>query len=418
MKKWYSIPAILVVMVIVLGMFAMACAEQKPEEPVPTGPITIKVGTPTALSGPAAPWAQAGTEPYETFIELFNKEGFQVGGKTYNFESIQVDDQNTPEGGAAAAKQLIFGEGCKFLVGHWTWNFPAVAAVTNPAKVILVTRTGNEAVPASWGGLYDPETMPYVVFGNPSHEQFTSDCLAIVDAYPDYKTLGILDCTLGKGAGWDNVDENLDKEGVRYHHEWFPQGTTDFTPFITRYDEAGCDIVYVAGWISETWFFAKQRWEMGYTDMKVGHSGPFVDINMYKSIVGADAAQGLIGQYWANWDFKETKVNPKYVAMCQEVQQTIFERSDKFPYTGWIGWGPSHLLILAQAMEKAGTVEDTDAIMEAIRGGTFDTTTGKWTMSGKKTYGSAVVFGTPSALCTIQGDEEAYLAEHPMEPIP
>jgi len=415
-KKWYNVVAILMTAVILVGVFAMGCAKTAP--PQPTGPIIIKVGTPTALSGPAAPWAQAGTAPYETFIELLNKEGFQVGDNTYNFKSIQVDDQNTPEGGAAAAKQLIYGDGCKFLVGHWTWNFPAVSAVTNPAKVIFMTRTGNEAVPSSWGGLYDPKTMPYVVFGNPSHEQFTSDCLAIVDAYPDYKMLGIMDSTQGKGAGWDNVDMALDKAGVRFHHEWFPRGITDFTPFITRYKEAGCDIVYVAGWISETWAFAKQRWEMGYKDMKVGHSGPFVDIRMYKAIVGADAAEGLIGQYWANWDFKKTKVDPKYITMCQEVQQIVFERSGKFPYTGWIGWGPSHLLILSQAMEKAGTVEDTDAIMKAIRGGTFDTTTGKWTMSGAKTYGSPIVFGTPSALCTIQGDKEVYLSEHPMEPLP
>src|SRR4030042_1759151 len=264
MKKWYNVVAILMVAVMVVGLSAIGCAKTAP--PQPTGPIIIKIGEPVALSGSASPWGQIPTPFREAWFEVFNKEGFQVDGKTYNLKLIQVDDQNTAEGGAAAAKQLIFGDGCKFLAGHWTWNFPAVAAVTNPAKVIFMTRTGNEAVPASWGGLYDPQTMPYVVFGNPSHEQFTSDCLAIVDAYPDYKTLGILDSTQGKGAGWDNVDKALDKAGVRYHHEWFSPGTTDFTPFISRYKDAGCDIVYVAGWISETWFFAKQRWEMGYKE--------------------------------------------------------------------------------------------------------------------------------------------------------
>jgi ABC-type branched-subunit amino acid transport system substrate-binding protein len=417
MKKWYNIVAILMTMVIIVGIIATGCAKTTP--PQATGPTTINIGLPVALSGSAAPWGTVPTPYYETFIELFNNEGFQVGGKTYNFKLIQVDDQNTPEGGAAAAKQLIYTDGCKFFAGHWSWNFPAVSAVTNPAKVILITRTGNEAVPASWGGLYDPKTMPYVVFGTPSHEEFTSDCLAIVEAYPNYQRLGIMDSTQGMGAGWDNVDQTLDEAGVRYHHEWFPPGTTDFTPFITRYNEAGCDIVYVAGWVSETWFFAKQRWELSYKDMKVGCAGPFVDIGMYKSIVGADAAQGMIGQYWANWDFKKTEVDPKYIAMCQETMRMVAEKQGKpSTYTGWIGWVPAHLLILAQAMQKAGTVEDTDAIMEAIRGGTFDTTTGTWTMSGAKTFGSAVVFGCPSALSTIQGDKEEYLSEHPMEPIP
>lgn len=416
MKKWSNVVAVLMAVVIVIGAFAVSCTKTAPPEP--TGPIIIKIGSQGPYSGPAAPWQLAGDPPSDEFLKLFNEEGFQVNGKTYNFQTVEVDDKNTPEGGAAAAKQLVHGDGVKFIVSHWSWTFPAVTAVTNPAKVILISRTGNEAVPASWGGLYDPVTMPYVVFGNPSHEQFTSDCLAIVDAYPNYKNLGIMDSTLGAGPGWDQVFRDLDKAGVRYHMERFPPGTMDFTPIISRFKDADCDIVYIAGWITETWAFAKQRWEMGYKDMKVGHSGPFVDINMYKSICGPEAAEGLIGQYWANWDFKKTKVNPKYVAMCQQVQETILQRTGKFPYTGWIGWSPSHILILSQAMQKAGTVDDTDAIMEAIRGGTFDTTTGTWTMSGAKTYGSPVVFGTPSALCIIQGDKEVYLSEHPMDPIP
>jgi len=411
MKKWYSIATMVVITAMVFSM-ALAPKPAQAEEP-----IIIKIGVPTAMSGPAAAWGQAGKAAYETWVEVFNKAGgFKVGGKTYHFQVIHVDDKNSPEGGAAAAKQLIYGEKVKFLAGHWTWNFPAIAAVSNPAKVIFMTRTGNEAVP---GGVYDPKKMPYVVFANPSHEQFTSDCLALTKAFPTYKKIGILDCTLGKGIGWDYVDAALDKEGVRYHHEWFPVGTQDFTPYITRYAEAGCDIVYVAGWIGEAMAFAKQRWEMGYKDMRVGHSGPFITPLAYLGVCGKDAAQGFIGQYWANWDFKETKVKRKYVKMCKEVMEILSKKQGRpFVYTGWIGWLPSHLLILSQAMEKAGTVDDTDAIMEAIRGGTFETTTGTWTMSGAKTYGSPIVFGCPSALSTIKGDKEVYLAEYPMKPLP
>jgi len=420
MKKWYNITAISVVMVIVLGMFAMACA-QKPEEPVPTGPITIKVGHSSALSGSAAPWGQIPIPAYKAFVELFNKEGFQVGGKTYNFEVIFIDDQNTAEGGAAAAKQLIYGDGCKAIIGHWTWNFSAIAAVTNPAKVIFMTRSGApDALPASWGGAYDAETMPYVVFGTPSQDEFTLDCFALVDAFPNYKKLGLLDSTVSKGGpGWIVLQETLDKAGVRWHSEWFPPGTTDFAPIITRFAEEGCDIVFVAGWIGEFMMFLKQRYEMGYKDMNVACSGPFVDLDMYKAVCGADAFEGAIGAYYANWEYKKTKVNPKYVAMCQEAMRLAAEKQgEPYVYTGWTPWVPSHLLILAQAMEKAGTVDDTDAIMKAIRGGTFDTTAGKFKMSGAKTYGSPVVFGCPAPLCIIQGGEEVYLSEHPMEPLP
>jgi ABC-type branched-subunit amino acid transport system substrate-binding protein len=264
--------------------------------------------------------------------------------------------------------------------------------------------------------------MPYVVFGTPSHEEYLDNCFALVKAYPNYKTLGILDSVAGGGsqsAAWEVIRKALDAAGIRYHNEYFAVGTTDFAPYITRFKEAGCGVVFVAGWVGEFMLFSKQRWEMGYKDMKVACSGPFVDIRMYKAVVGADAAQGLIAAYYDNSQFKETKVNPKYIAQCQEALRIAAEKTGKpYAYTGEIAWLPSHVLILVQAMQKAGTVDDPDAIMKAIRGGTFDTTIGKWTMSGEKTYGSAVVFGTPGALCTIQGDKEVYLSEHPMEPIP
>jgi branched-chain amino acid transport system substrate-binding protein len=134
MKKWYNVLAILVTTVIVLGMLGVACAE-KPAPPKPTGPITLNIGLPMPLSGSASPWGQIPSPFREAWFEVFNKEGFQVNGQTYKLKLIQVDDQNTAEGGAAAAKQLIFGDNCKFIAGHWSWNFGAVASVTNPAKV-------------------------------------------------------------------------------------------------------------------------------------------------------------------------------------------------------------------------------------------------------------------------------------------
>ncbi len=412
MKKWNSIPRILVTIGIV---FAVALALEPAQA---ADPVIVKVGMPTCLSGPGAPWGQIGMEPYHTWIELFNKEGFKVAGKTYNFKLITVDDKNTPEGGAAAAKQLIYNDGCKFLAGHWTWNFPAVAAVTNQAKAILLTRSGNEAIPVSWGGVYTPEKFPYVVFANNSWDQYLYDKLALIAAYPNYKKIGILDCVVGKGPE-AAADAFFKKNNIRFERQWFPFGQQDFTPYITRFKEAGCDIIDIAGWVGEAMAVAKQRWEMGLKDMKVYFAGPFVDVGMYMAVVGADAAQGMIGQYWANWDFKKTKVNPKYIKMCQEVNAIVSKKQGKpFNYSGWVGWLPNHLLILAQAMQKAGTVEDTDKIMKAIRGGTFDTTIGKWTMSGAKTWGSPIVFGCPSALCYIKGDKEVYLSEHPMDPLP
>jgi ABC-type branched-subunit amino acid transport system substrate-binding protein len=140
---------------------------------------------------------------------------------------------------------------------------------------------------------------------------------------------------------------------------------------------------------------------------------------MYINVSGMEASQGFMGQYSANWDFKKTKVDPKKIQKCQEVMKIMSEKIGKpFTYTSWIAWGPHHLEILAQAMQKAGTVDNTDAIMKAIRGGTFDTTIGKFTMSGAKTYGSPIVFGNPGVMSQIKGTKEVYLSEYPLTHLP
>ncbi len=409
MKKWQGILGILVVLAM-LGAFAANCMP-RPETPFPAEPIIIKVGLPTPLSNPDIPWGRANVEPYMAWIDLFNEKGFEVDGKIYNFELITADDRDSPEGGALAAYRLV-GEGCKFLAGHWSWSYDAISAVTNPAKAIFVTRNGG-------GIVYDPVTQPYNVFGTPAKEEWVNQVLAAYEKFPDVK-FGLLEPT--SGLTQPEIEQlnrqYFDPAGMKYQWEIFPVGTTDFTPYIDSFAQGGCGLIYLDTGIDSTVLFVKQRWDAGYK-WPVAQAGGLAETSVYIGACGYDAVQGLIGGYFGIWDFKETRVNPKYVSMCQEVMKTLSDKQGRpYTYTDWIGWLPSHLLVLSQAMQKAGTTEDTGAIMKVIRGGTFDTTAGKFKMSGVKTYGSPIVFGCPCAISIIQGDKAVYLSEHPVKSIP
>jgi ABC-type branched-subunit amino acid transport system substrate-binding protein len=406
MKKWKN-----VLVISVLIVLAISCA-QKTAPPAAAGPITVKVGLPTPLSNPDIPWGRANVEPYQTWLDLFNKKGFQVNGKTYNFKLFTADDRDSPEGGTVAAKQLVYGDGCRFLAGHWSWSYDTISAITNPAKVIFVTRDGG-------GIVYDATTQPYNVFGTPAKEEWVNQVLAAHEKFPGVK-FGILEPASGlTQSEIEQINrQSFDPAGMNYQWEIFPAGTTDFTTYITRFADGGCGLVYTDTGIDSTLQFVKQRWDAGYK-WPVGQAGGLAEISVYMDACGYDAVQGLIGGYFGIWDFKKTRVNAENVDMCQEVMNTLSDSQGRpYSYTDWIGWLPSHLLILAQAMEKAGTVEDTDAIMKAIRGGTFDTTAGKFTMSGEKTYGSPIVFGCPCAICIIDGDKAVYLSEYPLKSIP
>ena len=415
MKRYYNVVAIFIVAVTLVGIFA-ACGPKAPAEPVSTGPITIKVGVAEALSGPAASYGKLGSEATDTFCEVFNKEGFKVGDQTYNFKVVTRDDQANAEGGSAAAKQLVYEDGVKFIIGHWTPNFKAVQAVTNPAKVILFSHTGADATPGPGG--YDPATMPYVAFPIAAHEVVVAYIFGIVQAYPDYKKIGIIDTALNKGIGWDKADAEMDAAGIRYFHQWMQPGAPDYTPFITKAAEEGCDFIFTTD-VGAALGLLRLRWDMGYKNMRVGCSGPISDPNTWIKLAGYDAVQGFVASWGAYWEVRNKPLNTAQVSMLQETMQLLADRHEgKYTYTGWIPWYPVQLFLLSQAMQKAGTVDDTDAIMNVIRGGTFDTPTGQYTFSGTQTYGSPVVLMTGILMCQIQGDKEVYFSEYGLQPLP
>jgi ABC-type branched-subunit amino acid transport system substrate-binding protein len=415
MKKWYNVPSILVVIVMLVGVFT-ACGAKPPVEPVSTGPITINVGVCAPLSGVAASYGKLGQETVDMYLQVFNREGFKVGNQTYNFKVITRDDQANSEGGAAASKQLIFEDGCKFIVGHWGPNFKAIQAVTNPAKVIFMTHTGADAVPGPGG--YDPKTMPYVVFPVAAHELVVAYVLGIAQANPNYSRIGIVDPVLNKSVGWENADKTMDEKGVRYFHQWYQPNTVDYVPFITKCAEEGCDIIYTTD-MAAALSMLKQRWELGYKDMKISSSGPISFPQTWINTAGYDAVQGYIASWGAVWEVKDRTLNEKQIAMLQETMTLLSEKAGKpWTYTGWTAWTPTQLNILAQAMQRAGTVDDTDAIMKEIRGGTFDLTTGRYTFCGAQTYGSPVVLVTGILQCQVQGDKEVYYSQFFLPPIP
>jgi len=415
MKKWNRVLSITVVIVVVVGIL-VACTPKTPTQPVSTAPIVVKLGVCEPLSGFSAMYGKPGKEADEAFFEVFNKEGFKIGNQTYHFEEVVADDQATSEGGAAAAKKLIYEDGCKIIFAHWGANFKAIQAVTNTAKVIFFSMTQGEAMPGPGG--YDPKTMPYVAFPIAAHEAAASYIYGVIKANPNYKKVGILDTELRRATGWDQLDKEMDGKGVRYFHQFYPPNTLDYAPYITKCAEAGCDYLYLPD-VAASWPVAKQRWELGYKNISVFSTAPITSVDQWTKLAGYDAVQGYIAAWGAFWEMKNVQLNAKEIGMFQETMQLLAQKTGKpYDYTGWIGYGATQSFILSQAMQKAGTVDDNDAIMNAIRGGTFDLPTGRYTFGGTKTYGAPVVLNGPILQCKIQGDKEVYYSESLLPPIP
>ena len=92
--------------------------------------------------------------------------------------------------------------------------------------------------------------------------------MAVMKAFPQYKTL----CWTGAKGGntevekiYGPVDEAIEKEyGIRGIRLYYPEGTSNFTAYISKMAEMGADALFSFANPIENGLLAKQRYQMGY----------------------------------------------------------------------------------------------------------------------------------------------------------
>lgn len=394
-----------------LLVVAASCAsvpEVKPAEQVKT----LKFGCIMPFTGPGAMWGQGHREVSEVYTELVNEQGgVKIGNDTYKIEVYYADDGFMPAPAAAATKQLIYNDGVIAIVGFFSMGFSAVSPITNAEKVIFIARTGS-------GVVYDPEKAPYVIFGLPSSEQTINQAIVAMQSNPDLHNLcwtGTDSARLSAEAAFAPVDKMLEQDyGIKSIRVYYPEGTTNFNPYLSKMAEQGTQVIFSGGSILELALMAKQRLTMGYKWPLVENAAQ-IDPKMFIQICGSsEAAQGVISDRPAPWELKKTTVAPRYLEMAKKMDQRFTEIHGKpISNFGAFASAAGQMAQYFEAAQMAGSI-DPDKVMSAFRGGTFETFLGKYTLSGSKLYGAPVVFGYPCAMGQIQGDKEVYFGEYPM----
>jgi len=407
LKRTFAFASILLVLILVTITACSAPAAQ------PVSAVkTLKVGNIMPFTGSAALWGQNIRPGMEIYADLINEDGgLKIGNDMYKVEMTFVDAYG-PAPAASAARKLIYDDGVSAIVGYFGLGIAAISQVTNPEKVILNIGTIGGKDPA-------PTDKSYVFYGFPQSEMCIYQAIALMQSFPQYHTLGWTGMRSGDqtpDAFFAPTDEKLLKEfGIKVVRVYYPEGTMNFTPYLTKMAEKGVEAVYTVGTPLEVGLMAKQRTQMGY-NWPIGQEASNVDLSIVKGICGSEEAmQNIVSDWPLPWEFRKTKVSDKYLDMSKRMWTRFKEKNDgKEPFTGIYGGGGA--LPMSQyfeAVQQAGTT-DPDAVMKTIRGGTFDTFFGTYKTSGEKYYGSNVVFGHPICMGVIKGMETVYLGEYPM----
>ncbi|MBN1376169.1 MAG: ABC transporter substrate-binding protein [Dehalococcoidia bacterium] len=408
MKTANRVIACVIFVLMIVAMVACAAAPAvAPEE----GKV-LKIGCVMPFSGSGAQWGLQIRPVLEIYVDEINKDGgLKVGDDMYKVELYFADGPMSPAADAAAARSLIYDKGVKAIVSYFGLGYSTIAPITNAEKAIFVSSTINM-------GAYNAANEPYSIFGYCAVEMSINQAMAVMEAFPEYKTL----CWTGAAGGnvevekiFGPVDEAIEKEyGIKSVRMYYPEGTTNFTAYISKMADMGVDALYSFANPIENGLLAKQRHQMGY-NWPIIQNAAIVDLDVLRGIVGSDEAmQGICGNYSFPWVLKKVTVAPRYLDMANRIRAKYKETHEgKEPFAGGFGAGAPQMGHYLEGVQLAGTT-DPDKVMSVLRGGTIETFLGKYTLSGTETYGSPVVVGYPCGMGIIKGKELVYLNENPL----
>ena len=406
MKKHSAMVSILPVCLSLCLLLACTPAPQAPDEQK-----TLKVGCIMPFTGPAALWGQNIRPGMEIYADLINQDGgLKVGNDRYKIEMI-FKDGFAPGPAATATRNLVYENGVTAIVGYFGPGIAAMTQITNPEKVILNISDIGGRDPS-------PPEKSYTMYGSPDMEITVYQAIAAMQAFPQYHTLA----WTGPSSGEHNIDVAFAPTDARLLKEFgiksvrlpYPEGTLNFVPYLTKMAEQGTEVIYCVGSPLEVGLMAKQRWQMGY-NWPICQIAAALDFNIMKGIAGSEEAiQNIVSDYPVPWELKKAIVAPKYLDMAKRIWARYTELYKKDMYLG--AFGGSGITAQGQyfeALEQAGTI-DPDEVMKTLRGGTRDSFLGRYKLTGKRFYGSDVVFGHPCAMSITKGQENIYLGEYPL----
>jgi branched-chain amino acid transport system substrate-binding protein len=335
---------------------------------------TLKIGGAIPLSGPAAYWGICIVEAFEdAAAEINAKGGFKVGDDTYKIEIINYDTKATVADARAATTRLIEKDKVKFIYNQTAASTIGMLQISEPNNVLSMA--------ACWGYLEQfGEKFPLHFRAEMSdYEMGFSYVPVMLKKYgkENLKTVAFLgpDDKDGEDCHY-SYQRVMDHYGIKQvGAEYFNWEDTDFYPIVTKILKTKPDFIVASpAPPGITASIVKAAREMGY-------KGPIV----------APAALETKTILEVAGEFADDVILP----VTMDVPQTATQKAIKARFTkrfgdfkslaGIYSWWP---YALVEAIQTAGTVEDTTAVAEALANVVLkDTYVGTVAFKGDKTFG-------------------------------
>lgn len=317
----------------------------------------IKIGVPTALTGPLGAVGQQTKRTHEMFVKQMNAKGGILGRQ---LELLVEDTQGNPANCVRKVQEMVERHDCRIITGI-TFSSEALAVVPKLKEwnaFFLSSINGD-------GRLTAESLAPNFFRANISGPMGTRTVSLFLreSKMQNFYAIG-MDYAWGHNSVGVFEDE-IKKAKKNFVGKVFsPTGTKDFATYITKIRQSEADGVFIVMQGDDNNAFLSQSRQYRLPD-KMMMLTEIVDLTSIRAV--GDAALGLVGS--SRYSFTiDNPANKEFVAMFKK---EFNEVPDTFDGEVWQG-----MACLKAALEKAKN-SDPDSLRAAMEGLSFDSIKGK-----------------------------------------
>ena len=332
---------------------------------------TIMFGANTQLSGPLQVYGLPAEQGMRLGAEAINEDGgIEVDGESYDLETFAEDNRSDPSGVVNAARAVV-DKGAIGALGPDLGGIPSYE-VFKQNDIITFTPAFDLQAELMENPDGNPLLFSPTVF---LAELAVTNMAQIKALYPDIKSVAIMapDDEQGQAnaAGYQFAAES---EGLTVvGNEAFPVNTTDFTSILTQFKGDDPDLLIAEQSVEHASAIIQQAVELGVGRYALND---VMTPDQAQEIPGGEKIPIIIPNFSPTYSPNATipDYDPEGVFADEEPAGNPGAAIDM-----WYA-----MRMFAQAIEEAGTVDDTAAIAEALPGQSFDGPFGTCTMSERK----------------------------------
>lgn len=356
---------------------------------------TIKIGALVTLSGAGAAWGQGMKNAAEIAADLVNEQGgLEVDGKKYKVEVIAYDDKYQSNEAVTVANRLVFEDKVKFIIGP-VGSAPvlAIQPITEKEEVIVITLGFTDKALSA--------DKPFTFRPNVTTAEVAQPQINWLVETQEIQTVGALfpNDETGQQIAKDLAQAYEEAGAELVATEFFERDRVDFVPLLTRMLARGIDAIELDGNSPSTaGLIVKQAYELGFDGKIIRTGGPAT--KEIVNVAGEDAAEGM---------FVHTPINPELPST--KAYMDLY--AEKYTHA-MNGFSPAFFdgtNILFQAMQDAGTVSDTKAILKSMENiSDFEGALGRSNWTGADAYGINHQLDAPFYVAEVVNGEEVIRA--------